>query len=519
MNKEESRVRNSIKNIFLGIGNQVLVLIMTFISRIVFVRVLGAEYLGINGLFSNILTILSVAELGMGSSIIYSMYKPLSRGDTEKISALMNYYKKIYNIVAIAVAILGICLIPFLKYLVNTTEEIENINIYYILFLANTVISYLLASRAVILNADQKLYITKIYTLLVYILQTIIQIIVLVFTKNYVLYLVLQVIGTFLTNLCGALVTKKIYPYIKNGDELNKKDKKEIFKNMKSMFFYKIGGVILNNTDNILISILVGTVWVGYYSNYFMVITSVETFTTIIFTALTASVGNLIASTDKDKQFEIFKIINLISNVIFGFCAIEMLVLFNDFIYIFFGQDYVLSIGIVIIIVISFYIKGILNPIWIYRETTGLFEHTKYVALVTAILNIILSIVLGKICGMFGILLATVIARVLTNTWYEPVVLYRVHFKKKIIGYFKENVFNFVLTVFIIILCAYITSYIKDINVGTFILKGIICAIVAGIIYYLCYRKTEAYGYLKDNIIDKIIKKFNIKEKRLWKKI
>ncbi len=511
MNKEKSRIYNSIKNIFLGIGNQILLLILTFISRIIFVRILGAEYLGINGLFSNILTILSVAELGMGSSIIYSMYKPLANNDTEKISALMNYYKKMYNIVAVVVAILGICLMPFLEYLVNTTDEIENINIYYLLFLANTVISYLLASRSVILNADQKLYITKIYTLLVYILQTVMQIIVLVITKNFILYLVIQVIGTFLTNLCGALVTKRMYPYIKKGDQLNKKDKKEIFKNMKSMFFYKIGGVILNNTDNILISILVGTIWVGYYSNYLMVITSVETFTTIIFTALTASVGNLIASTDKEKQFEIFKVINSVCNIIFGFCAVGLQILFNDFITIAFGESYILSTPVVITIVLSFYLKGILNPIWIYRETTGLFEHTKYVALFTAGLNIILSIILGKIWGIFGILIATVISRLLTNMWYEPFVLYKIHFNKKVTNYFKDNLLNFLITVIIIILCGIITNYINIVNIVTFILKGIICLIIASIIYYFCYRKTEAFNYLKINIIDKFKEKLKSK--------
>ena len=510
INKSSSRIYNSVKNIVLGIGNQIIILILTFISRIVFVKVLGAEYLGINGLFSNVLTILSVAELGLGSAIIYSMYKPLAEGNKEKVSALMNYYKKIYNIIAIVVAILGICLMPFLKYLVNTEQQFDNINLYYIIFLANTVVSYLLASRSVILNADQKLYLTKIYTLIIFVFQTVIQILILLITKSFTLYLIVQVIGTFLTNLCGAFVTKKMYPYINKKDKLKKQEKKEIFKNMKSMFFYKIGGVILNNTDNILISILVGTIWVGYYSNYYMVVSAIETFLSIIFTALSASVGNLIACTDRNRQYEIFKITNLISNVIFGFCAVGMLIIFNDFIAIFFGQDYVLSIGIVITIVLSFYTKGILNPIWVYREATGLFTYTKYVFIITAIINLILSIILGKIWGIFGILLATVIARLLTNAWYEPFILYKIHFKKNVLNYFKENLFNFIITIMIIVVCGFITSPIKYVNIGTFLLKGIICAIIAGTVYYLCYRKTEAFDYLKVNIIDKILGKFNI---------
>lgn len=513
MSSEKSRTYKSFKNIFLGIGNQILMLILTFLSRIVFVKVLGAEYLGINGLFSNVLTILSVADLGLGSAIVYSMYKPLAEDNKEKISALMNYYKKIYNIIAIIVAILGICLIPFLKYLINTEQEFENINLYYIIFLTNTVVSYLLASRSVILSADQKLYVTKIYTLIVFILQTIIQILVLLLTKNFILYLLVQVLGTFLTNLCGAVVTKRMYPYINKKDKLKEKEKKEIFKNMKSMFFYKIGGVILNNTDNILISVLVGTVWVGYYSNYYMVISSVETFLSIIFTALSASVGNLIVCADKKQQYMVFKTTNLITNIIFGFCSVGLLILFNDFITIFFGSTYVLSFEIVVVIVLSFYIKGILNPIWVYREATGLFTYTKYIFLFTAIINLILSIILGKICGVFGILLATVIARLVTNAWYEPFILYKIHFEKNVLSYFKENILNLIITVIIIVISGYIVSYINTVSIGNFILKGIICTIIAGLTYYLCYRKTEAFDYLKVNIVNKIIKKINMRGK------
>lgn len=503
--KEKSRIYSSIKNIFLGVGNQILVLLLTFITRMFFVRTLGAEYLGINGLFSNIITILSVAELGMGSAIIYSMYKPLANNDERKISALMNFYKKIYNVVALAISIIGIGLIPFLKYLINTSNEIENLNLYYMLFLANTVVSYLLASRAVILNADQKLYITKIYTLVISIFQCLLQIFVLVFTKNFVLYLIVQILCTFLVNICGVIATKKMYPYLNNKIKLEKQDKKEIFDNMKSMFFYKIGGVILNNTSNILISVMIGTIWVGYYSNYMMVTSSLETFTYIIFTALTASVGNLIVSTNKAKQYEIFKIINMICNVMFGFCSVMLIVLFNDFISIAFGEQYVLEKGMVLVIVAYFYVKGILNPIWVYRETTGMFKYTKYVALITAIINVILSIIFGKLWGLFGILLAPLLARVSINIWYEPYVLNKVYFKGKSKEYFKFNFYNLIITIIITIVCECIfTIFIKKISILSLFIKGFITWIITIGIYYMIYRKTYEFKYIKTNIIDKI---------------
>ena len=280
---KESRIYNSTKNIILGIVSQILTLILNFGTKIVFVRILGAEYTGINGLFSNVITILSVAELGMGSAIIYSMYKPLAENDQKRISELMNFYKKIYNIVAITIFIIGIGLVPFIKYLVNTSVEIEHINVYYLLFLINTVASYIFASRTVILNANQKLYIIKIYNFIIYFIQCILQIVILLLTRNFIFYLIVQILSTLITNIVGAIITEKMYPYIKQKSELPKDERKKIFENMKSMLYYKIGGVILNNTDNILISILVGTVWVGYYSNYLIVISAIEAFTTIVF--------------------------------------------------------------------------------------------------------------------------------------------------------------------------------------------------------------------------------------------
>ena len=504
---KESRIYNSTKNIILGIVSQILTLILNFGTKIVFVRILGAEYTGINGLFSNVITILSVAELGMGSAIIYSMYKPLAENDQKRISELMNFYKKIYNIVAITIFIIGIGLVPFIKYLVNTSVEIEHINVYYLLFLINTVASYIFASRTVILNANQKLYIIKIYNFIIYFIQCILQIVILLLTRNFIFYLIVQILSTLIANIVGAIITEKMYPYIKQKSELPKDERKKIFENMKSMLYYKIGGVILNNTDNILISILVGTVWVGYYSNYLIVISAIEAFTTIVFNALTASVGNLVAKSNKDRQFKVFKVINMICNIMFGMCAIELIILFNDFILIAFGNEYVLEKEIVYAIVLLFYIKGILNPIWVYRETTGLFKNTKYIILITAGLNIIFSIVLGKKFGVFGIVLATILARVMTNIWYEPIILYKVHFHQDVKEYFKNNGKNFIITIIIIFICTIVFERCQKINIFIFLIKGIVCMLIAIILYYFVYKNTEEYEYIKKNLFIPAINK------------
>ena len=227
MEKNKSRIYNSTKNIAFGFGNQILITLLNFASRFIFIKILGEEYLGINGLFSNILTVLSLADLGIGNAITYSMYKPLAEGNKEKISALMNFYRKMYNIIAVAVTVIGLCMLPFLELLVNTEQPVPHLHIYFILFLADSVVSYLLANRSAILTADQKLYITKAYQLVFQILKSIFQIIVLLITHNFIFYLIVQVLSTFASNVCGAIITKKIYPFLNKKAELKKAELKK----------------------------------------------------------------------------------------------------------------------------------------------------------------------------------------------------------------------------------------------------------------------------------------------------
>lgn len=509
---EKSRTDNSIRNIIFGLISQVIILFLNFISRTIFIKILGNEYLGINGLFSNILMILSLAELGIGNAIIYSMYKPLASNNREKVTAIMNLYKKIYNIIALAIFIIGLTIIPILKFIVNSNIEMKYIIIYYLLYLMNSVISYLFASKTAILNADQKMYIVKIYTLIFTVLQIIIQIVLLYLTKSFAIYLIIQIIFTFLINLYGALKVKKLYPYLKGKEKLPKKEVKTIIENIKSMFVYKVGGVILNNTDNILISILVGTISVGFYSNYYMIINSITTFTNIIFSSITASIGNLTATTNEDKQYRIFKITDFISAIMFGIISICLLVLYNDFILVWIGKDYIIDYGTIIAIVLNFYLVGRASPVGTFRETLGMFKKTKYIFMITAIINIILSIILGKILGMFGIILATAIARIMTNRWYEPYILYKDYFNKKLKDYWKNEFVFFIYLLLNLFITNIIFSHIKVNNLFEFAIKAIICLIVVSILYIIEFNKREEFRYFINIILERIKNKWQEKK-------
>lgn len=501
MLNKDSRIKNSVRNAGFSVVCQAITLICTFITRTVFIRCLGSSYLGISGLFTNILSVLSIVDLGFDTAIVYSMYKPIAEKNEKKISALMNFFKKIYMFVGIGVGIIGICLVPFLKYLVNLSTPIDHITIYYLLYLLNTVLSYLLANRVAIINADQKMYVIKQYTLVFKIIQSIVQIISLVCFKNFMLYLIIEISVTFLTNLYGAFKAKRMYPFLKNSNEkIDKKEQKNIFENVKSMFIYKIGGVILNNTDNILISIMATTELVGYYGNYTTIITSVTNLVSLVFSSMLASVGNLNAEANEKKREETLYKIDFMATWIYGFCGICIMVLCNGFISLMWGEQYAINLLVPLAAVINFIIIGFLHPLRLYRETTGVFKEVKYIFIWTSILNLILSIILGNLftdptMKLFGIIIATAIARILTTVWFEPKKIFNVVFKESSKKYFIRKAKDVCILLINFIVVWEICSFIQDITWIALISKAIVCTFAANILYLLFYFRTKEFKY------------------------
>lgn len=499
-------------NILAGSVSQVISMVLQLIGRTIFIHSLGIEYLGINAIFYNVLMVLSLADLGFGSAIVYSMYKPLAENDTDTVVALLTYYRKIYHRLAFIVAVIGIGMIPLLPYVVNLNSDIPYLPVYYLLYVANIVISYLMSYKYTIITADQKSYLITIYSLMGSIIQTIVQIIVLLVFKNFMLYLLVFIIRTFLVNWFQSNKAKKLYPYIQESKELDKEAKKSIFDNVKSLFLYKIGGVILNNTDNFIISIMIGTVYVGFYSNYLTIIASIYSFIDVIFGSFTSSVGSLNASDDNDRKLKIFNVLNFIVFWIMTFCAVCFLVLFNDFITLWVGKEFVFGMLTVIIIVFNFFMPGTITAVSIYRDTTGLFRHTKFVFMITALINLALSIILGKILGLFGILLATAIARMLTNIWYEPFILYKKYFKISPIIYFKRQAIYWAISGVCCISTYLLSSTISTISVLNLIIKIVICIIMPNIIILAIFFRSMEFKYIYKYVIKRIKDRILIKE-------
>lgn len=503
--ENNTRTMNSVRNIFFGVCGQVLNTILSFINRTVFINTLGVTYLGINGLFTNILTILSLAELGVSNAIIYSMYKPLAEKDDDKVKALMQLYRYIYRLIGCIVGIIGILIIPFLGNITKNTTDISNINIIYILFLANSVSTYFLAYKKSIIIADQKSYIDVLYRNIFNLLQVISQIVFIKITKSFIIYLIIQIICNVLNNIFISFKVNSIYPFLQNNKIaiLDLDSKKQIISNIKSLITYKIGGVVLNGTDNIIISSLIGVSYVGLISNYNLIISSVNMLISQVFHSIVASVGNLNTENDIKKMEFIYNTINFTSFWLFGICSICLWILCDGFISIWIGNEYIMSNSIVLILVLNFYLVGMQNASWIYREALGLFKQTKYLPIISSIINIIISIILGKHIGIQGVFLATSISLLLTNIWYDPYILHKHIFKKSVIQYY----YQYIKYIAIVGLTGIITNVVKNIifpnnNILTLLGSTIICMVIPNIIFYILFKNKIEFKYLATKVLD-----------------
>lgn len=500
----ESRTKNSLRNLLTGVVGQVITVLLNFISRSIFIHFLDIEYLGLNGLFTNILTILSLAELGVGGAIVYSMYKPIAENDKDTLKALMKLYSKIYTIIGIVIAIIGIAIAPFLDiFIKNKPKNVSNLVIIYFMFLLNTVISYFFSYKRSIITADQREYICTFYKFIFNVVKVILQIIVLIITRNFILYLAVQIFCTFMENIAISIKADKIYPFLKEKDniKLNKSEKVSIFTNIKALMIYKICSTMLDGTDNLIISSFIGVTWVGLLSNYTLVIGAVSLVLTQIMGAITASIGNLISVESKEKQEDIFYNMFFLSFLLYGFSSICLMILINPFITLWLGKNYILSGLTVFIIVLNFYIYGMQNVVWTYRSTMGLFIYGKFRPLVSGIMNIILSIILGKYLGLLGVLLGTTITRLLTNVWYDPIIIFRYGFKKSVKPYYLKYLqYTFIFLIMSILLKLF-DYIIRGNGIIYFLLLLLTTCLILIIFFFIIFRKNKEFKYLEEKVI------------------
>lgn len=502
---DDSRLGNTLRNFKFGAAAQLVVTLLGFVSRTVFIRVLGMEYSGVNGLYTSILDVLSLTELGLADVVIYSLYKPLAEGDTDRLAALMGYYKVIYRYIAFAVGVIGLCLVPFLRVLVKSQIDRFHLVLYYLMFLANSVCSYLLVYKASIIQADQKRYLISKYNMLFKLLATLLQIVLLLVLRNFTVYLSIQIGMTVVNNLYVSRKADRLYPCLREKRELPKEEKKAIFRDVRHMFSYKAGGQLLTGTDNLYISSMISTATVGIYDNYTMIQTMVVTaFTNTLNQAVLGSIGNLNATGTQEQKKRIFDVYSLVFSWITTFCALSLLALYNPFIRIWAGEDWLLPMSTVAVICLNYFLPNVLTPVWSYRNTTGLFRETRDILLYAAGINLVLSYFMGLRWGLTGILAATAVSRVLTSFWYEPYLLHKRIFGCSSIPFFLRQ--GACLGIVVLSFAAItLVSSLCGLGVwADFFLRGVLCLVISnGLLLALNFR-TEAFGYLKEKLLKKL---------------
>lgn len=494
-----SRTRNSVRNLSYAIVGQIIGFVISFIARIFFIRVLGREYLGLNGLFTNILTILSLAELGVGEAITFSLYKPLAENDIKKCTMLMQVYKKVYTIIGCAILVIGVSLTPFLHLIIKNMPNIPYIELIYILFVINTAVSYFFSYKRNLIIADQKRYIATFYRYLAHALFTFLEIIYLILFKNYIGYLLIMIAATLADNIMVSRKADKMYKFLNTNKKvpLDPESKDKIIKNTKAMMMHKIGGVVVNSTDNILLSMFVSLDSVGLYSNYFFITNALNSITTHVFNSVTASVGNLFATSDSKNAYRVFKDVYFLDYFMYSFIAVSLLCLFNPFIELWIGKDYLFGFDVICIIVINFYITGMRKAVLTFREASGLFYKDRWKAVFEAIINLVASIILAIYLGTFGVFLGTFISSVTVCVWVEPLVLYKYGFKVKLIEYFKLYFMYAIITIGCCALTYYLCSFITYGRWVSLFLKALLCLIIPNTVNIILFRNTEPYQYFK----------------------
>lgn len=503
---DNGRIKKTLLNSVTGIGSQFLIIIMKFITRTVFIYTLGKAYLGINGLYADILNMLSLTDLGIDAAMNFRLYKPLAVKDDKRVRVLLKFYKQAYRIVGIAILLLGMSLVPFLKYLIKDYDSLEQLGInavlIYLLYLFQSVSSYFFfAYRSAVVRADQREYILNFIECIITVITNIAQIAVLIIWKNFALYTAIVILFVVIKNGIEAVVAQKIYPdfFIKEKDSLSRDEVWKILKDCGALFVYRVNGVVLNATDNLVLSTFIGLSMVGMYSNYLLLSTTIQNVMNRIYQSCRASLGNLFATEGVEKQYFMFEVMNFITILLYGTSAIGIAIVANEFLVLWIGKDYVISTAFSFLLGAEILTIGARMHLGQIRNITGAFRQSWHRPIVGAILNIVISVVLVQYIGIYGVLIGTVLADVLTVLVVDPRIIFKNSFNnyKSVNCYYKNNVIYLIILAVIAVVDFEICSHILvGKGIVSLAFHAIVCAVSVPGTFLVIYRKTECVKYI-----------------------
>ncbi len=494
------RTESSIKNSIFATVMIIIKILITFLAQKIFVLILDAEYLGANGLFTNVIGLLSLAELGIGQAIIFNLYKPIANDDKETVKSLMRLYRKAYNWITAIVAIVGVSLIPFLSLFIGETSLDLNFTMVYVLFLLQALASYVLTYKRSILYAYQENYIVSMIDIVYIFAMNIAQLGVLYITKNYYLYLAIKSVCILIENVVINFIANKKYSFIKdkNIKPLEKEVEKNIFERIKAQTFHRVGAIVINGTDNIIISKFLGLLVSGLYSNYYMILYAVSEVVRQIISALIPSIGSLLIEEDESRSFDIYKKVRFFDFWVTVFSSVSILIIAQSFICLWMGESFLLPFIVLIVLVINQYQKMMRLTNDVFTNAAGICIETKYVPIVESFLNIAFSIILVKTLGLAGVFMGTIISSLAVWCYTYPKFVYKNLLGGKYSDYIKENVTFFLLFVIIAVVTYGLSMTFTISNLWLDVIARVaLCLVVPNLILFLIYRKSEEFAYFK----------------------
>lgn len=507
------RTKNSIYNVIGVILFYFTKIVVAFIGKTVLIRVMGDQYNGIHGLFSNVVSMLSIAELGIGSAIIYNLYEPVKNNDIPKIKSIMWFYRKCYHAIAGVVFAVGMCILPFVKSIVGEVELNESVYVLYLFFLMDSVASYFLSYKRSVIYVYQKNYIISLFdTLCIFSIQ-LLQAAVILLTHNFLIYLTVMIICRVSENIGIHLYANKQYPFLLDIDAepISNEVKKDITTKVKGLMFHRIGTYIVLGTDHILISRLVGIIEVGFYSNYTAIFNPLADILKQAVTAVQASVGDLLVDKDYEKSFKIYKKLELVNFWLYTAVSVSVLYVVQDFMVIWLGDRYLFNKGVVFCIALNFWQTGMRNAIAVFKGAAGIFYEDRYVPLAESVINIIASIILTMKFGISGIFMGTFISSLCLFFYSYPFLTYKRIFNRKPSEYFKSLVRFFIEWLGYILVVGLMAGGYDKMNLIqngylNFIVKGGMVFISVNLLLYIVHGKSDEFRYFYKLISRRLVK-------------
>lgn len=515
MTMNPGRTMNSLRNSTVEVICQMLVAAMAFICRTVFIKTMSLEYLGINSLFVNILSVLSLADFGVEVAVTYRLYQSIAENNEKLTRALMRFLRNAFRVTAAIVIALGLLYLPFLKTFIKHDPNISNLSLIFLLYLFSYAEKYLISYRRPLVIADQKKYLDTLYSTFFLLIQNVIQIMILIFTHNFILYLIVSVLCTLLNNIALSIKAKKMYPFLEEqeGLQLDPKEKKALFQMLPPLIYRSASGIVISNTTNIFISAFLGLASVALFSNYYTLTSIVNQFVYFILKGPVASFGNLNVSQDKHKLRSVFEQYQLITFWLYGFSVVCFWTLIDPFVVLWIGKPYLIERTITAVMLLNFYLLGFRHVINAIKDSMGLFVYFKYKPIWEGAISIAAALILVKPLGLVGILLGTTAGQIATFI-VDPYILYKYSFKANVANYYKKFIFYIVTVAFSCVVCEYLCSLINFVNpFYDFAMIFLITMIIPNVIFAVFYYKSHEFKSLEDKIfviLRKIRKKINL---------